>query len=253
MSFSRSTLVLALTLVVPPVHAIVFDGSAVGSWSNVVNGATFTITNGDAGGTADFEFGVAQPTTNLFTFNGKGSDGGAGWSGDVNTVFLVGDFSYRNGETASGTAFTGVDANGNSQGGVTLDIDLHIANPLALTQTFSFPFSITLTTNSTGDPVLDGDIVDILAGLTTTSFLFGGTAYTLELLGFSTDGGNTITTQFNSPENTTALAGVYAQITTATIPEPGSMVLVLCALGLAGLVLRCRPHISLHCPLCQYG
>ena len=51
--------------------------------------------------------------------------------------------------------------------------------------------------------------------------------YYLEVLGFSKDGGKTITADFSSPEGQTAQAGLYARITAqgCAVPEPATMVL----------------------------
>ena len=77
-----------------PARAVVFDGTAVGSWVNPAGTFGFSITNADAGGTADIEWGVPVPGsfTNLFTFDGVGSDGGPGWSTPDETAFKIGDF-----------------------------------------------------------------------------------------------------------------------------------------------------------------
>jgi hypothetical protein len=74
------------------------------------------------------------------------------------------------------------------------------------------------------------------------TFLVGGVAYTLDILGFSQDGGATITNQFFTAENQTNTAGIYADVHTATrqVPEPGSLALfALAMLGVVG-VLRHR-------------
>jgi hypothetical protein len=73
------------------------------------------------------------------------------------------------------------------------------------------------------------------------TFTVGGVAYTLDLLGFSQDGGATIANQFQTIENFTNVAGLYADVHTASaqVPEPNSLALVgLAMLGVVGFLRR---------------
>ena len=211
-------------------QAILFEGTATGSWTNVVStdaGDVYSVNNNDAGGIATFNWGTPATTNfdNQFTFDGIGSDGGSGWSALDETAFLIGDFDYRNGSTYNSVGIDGVD----------LSIDLAITSPLALIDTFAFDFSITNTPNNTGNPVTDGDIVTVSSAFSPTVFNYLGTNYTLELLGFSTDGGSTIATDFSSPEGAQTAAGVYGRIT-QNVPEPS--ILALMGIGLLGFMSR---------------
>ena len=215
-------------------QATVFAGTATGSWTNVVStdlNDVYLVNNNDTGGTAKFNWGTPATTTfdNQFEFNGIGSDAGPDWSASDETAFLIGDFSYRNGSTFNSVGINGVD----------LSIDLSINIPLSLSKIFSFDLTIFGTPNTTGDPVLDGDIVTVASTVSSTAFDYLGTSYTLELLGFSTDSGATITTSFNSPEGTTASAGVYGRIT-QSVPEPS--MLALMGIGLLGFKFRKKAH-----------
>ena len=108
------------------------------------------------------------------------------------------------------------------------------------TNNFAYDFSIDLTPNTTGNPVTDGDIVTITNGLTSKTFTVGGTAYTLQLLGFSTNGGATFTSQFLSPEGSTANADIYATITSNVLPVPEPATLALLGSGILALGMARR-------------
>ncbi len=209
-------------------EAVVFEGSAIGSWTNPDATFGYTISNMDAGGEASVEWGDPAPGSfsNYLKFDGVGSDVGS-WSTTEESLFLIGDFNYRNGSVYSSS---------NDFNGVDLSILLSITSPAGISDTFVFDFDITSTPNTTGDPVLDGDIVDITNPLNPTTFAYDGVQYTLALAGFSIDSGTTITTRFNSPEETIATAGVYAKIAIVSVPEPTTLVLI--GFGLAGIGYR---------------
>lgn len=161
----------------------------------------------------------------------------SGWSANDGSSFLIGDFSYRNGSVFSqSTNFTGID----------LAVELLIDNPIGVMESFVFDFNVTNTPNTTGDPVLDGDIVTAFNPGSQSSFNYLGTEYALELLGFSSDAGMTTRTDFSSPEDQTASAGIYAQIVAVdgsgggggggvnTVPEPSSFALL--AISVIGML-----------------
>jgi hypothetical protein len=209
------------------VSAAPFSGSVVGSWVNVNStDATdiYSLSNNDPVGVATFNWGVAsEPSTtdNQFTFDGLGFSGIS-----ENTPFAIGNFTYKNGSTIYSTGINGVD----------LEVGLTLTSPISLTDNYTFKFSIVNTTNSTGDPVLDGDIVNVISSYAPTTFTSAGVIYTLNLLGFSNDNGATIRTDFSSPENATQNAKLYARLTSEIpkVPEPSTVLLF--GFGLLSLV-----------------
>ncbi len=235
LALAASVLTLGLTSATQA--APIFTGSAVGTWQNLQaagTGNVYSISNNDAvnHGSAVFRFGVGSGTgPNTFTFNGVGSDPStAAFNTMENTPFNIGSFNYLNGNTTNYPANSSID----------LGIALSLTSPVTNNTNFAYEFGIDLTPNTTGNPVSDGDIVTIANGLTSTDFTANGTTYTLQLLGFSTDGGKTFTSQFLSPEGSTANADIYATITTnvMAVPEPGTLGLLGGGLFVLGMTLR---------------
>ena len=233
-----------MVVVASTASAVVFTGSATGSWHDVQSNNSndlYGITNNDGGPALSDEslFWWGDPytgtiwdtgsTRNEFNFNGAGSNwdesAGTGTPGymdtSINNRFLLGWFTYVNGDVwlADGVA------------GVELAVDVYISQ---LGSTFSLNniFEITNTDNSTGDPVLDGDIVTSVGGNLSKRFDYAGVTYQFDIIGFSQDGGSTVTNNFSSPENSGTGAGLYAEIN--PVPEPATMLLFFT--GLAGLV-----------------
>lgn len=160
-------------------------------------------------------------------------DGGTFVAG-TDSPFKVGDLTYRNGAT-----FGGFD------GDFPLTVTLNFTTPAGVNQSFSYLFNILNTPNTSGDPIADGDRLQFsTTGLSLSTFNVDGVDYTLQLLGFSTDLGTTIISEFNSLENTTATAGLYGQITAAPIPTP-ALLPGLIGLGVAALRKRKANSVSL--------
>ena len=78
------------------------------------------------------------------------------------------------------------------------------------------------------------DYVSFGPGGGSSSFMFGGNTYSIDQVGFSQNGGTTVTSGFLSPENGTNSADLYARISKTNVPEPSSVLLM--ASGLFGMV-----------------
>ena len=236
MKRALQSLVVTLIIFIPlNAFAVTFTGSAVGTWNNADstdNGDFLVVSGNDVGGEAYFNWGTCGGSNcnNQFMFDGTGSDGLPLWSTSDETPFVIGDFSYRNGSVQ------------NANGNVTVDlaVALSISTPLALNQNFNFSFHIVNTPNNHQDPEDNADHVVVNSVFSNTLFNYLGVNYTLQLLGFSSDNGATIRTDFTSLEGQTALAKVYGKITSdvSGVPEPTGVALL--AAGLLGLTAARR-------------
>ncbi|MGD1807873.1 choice-of-anchor K domain-containing protein [Dapis sp. BLCC M126] len=217
---ATTTMLLATT---GKVEAITFAGTSSGSWGLPVVSAGAEYLSDENGGTNNrltWGHSVAGSFTNYVQYDGLG------FSTGVNTLFAVGDLTYRNGATFN-----------TFNGDFPLEVKLSFTNPFNSIENFNYTFNILNTPNYTGNPVLDGDKLQFQAnGLTSDSFNFDGVNYTVKLIGFSSDGGNTFLSEFNSPEQSTAEAMLYAEIIRADVvdvPEPTAIF----GLGLLGVYL----------------
>lgn len=214
-------------------QAITFAGTSAGEFGNPLTPdptSVYSVTSQGIGTNNRLTWGTSNSnSTTVDAGSNYVQYDGVGFSTELDAAFNVGDLTYFNGAT-----FNSFD------GDFPLDITLNIASPGGIpSTTYDFNFNILNTSNTTGNPVLDGDKLQFSAALSPQTFNYNGVSYTLQLLGFSTNGGDNILTEFNSPENSTANASLYAKITadpTQSVPEPAT----IAGLGLLGIYLVTR-------------
>jgi hypothetical protein len=150
----------------------------------------------------------------------------------ANQAFAVSSLTYTNGDTAVGTTPTGFP----------VTITLNFTDPAGLSQPFSFTYNLDVTPNN-ASPLsnpLNDDILTVPVAFAPETFVDSdnGQTYTLQLLGFSSDGGATITSQFTLPEEMMTQSTLYAQITAppapSGVPLPSSASLGFVLLGILG-------------------
>lgn len=198
-----------------------FIGNSSGTWGDpdpgtnpapVFSGVgTDTFTWGNANG-----FGVGA---NQLSFAGTAFNTG------IDSLFKVGDLTYFNGTTALGSTVASVP----------LNVLLEFTDPFGFDESFGFNFNLVSTPN-TNDPDESADFVFPINSFGSSNFSFNGIDYTLQLTGFSQDGGATSVSEFRVREGERATAAVFGRITAASVPEPASMA----GLGILGIYFIVR-------------
>ncbi len=128
--------------------------------------------------------------------------------------FVLGNFTHNN-YTISTPFLSSVD----------LQVTVDFADGAVADIVTTFNFLHDETPNNGPNP---DDIVTIVQPYVNEKFSINGIDYYFNLLGFSTDGGNTIDTSFYTEENQANSASLYATITTgplSEVPEPTTMLL----------------------------
>lgn len=132
---------------------------------------------------------------------------GIGVLTEANGAVRLGEMTFQNG-----------DVRGAFNGDFPLTVRLRVGDENPTEREFRFVFNW-INTPNTGTPQQNADRLAFSnTGDATQTFEHGGIAYTLELIGFSKDGGNTLVSEFISLEGETAHATLYARLLAA----PGS-------------------------------
>ena len=192
---------------------VLFEGSTSGTFGNGENKKTLgTPTAGDSESYVRFD--GRKSDSNEFSDDQEFSRAkGISTASDI--PFSLGNLTYRNGLTVFGSE---------PEGDFPLNVTLSLTNPVPNTQTFNFPFNLTTTVNTTGDPVKDGDILRFSDSGISQQIIrfpgsFGDSGYRLELVGFSTDDGKTKLGRFNTPEQRLSDALLIGKIKPVSIFE----------------------------------
>ena len=209
----KSLLLTSLMMILSIASASALTLSSVeGSWSNVTssdsvnvvddvaveygNGLEDQVRWGDGNEQSGLGFTGAAPSESVF---------------DVGDVFELGQLRHFNNEvTDSATS-------------AELTISLAFSDPAGLGGNYDFTFGINETPN--GDDADNDDLINFPDFFPSQAFAFNGMNYILELVGFADELGN-IVNCLRTPEGMTNSLQLLGKITTQTVPEPSTFLLV---------------------------
>ncbi|NOD34003.1 MULTISPECIES: THxN family PEP-CTERM protein [unclassified Ruegeria] len=217
MALKRNVAAVALVGVLAGSAASALSVTAISpSWQNV--NPTTGITESSSGSTISLRWGGgSNPSGYDFTPTGTPI-----LNLSPDTAFDLGQFTHLN-FPIPGDVLSSVD----------LVVDLQIGGGPLVSSTFSLTHNETLnrSANCPQDPTPCNDVVTIANTLGSQNFTFGGQNYVFSVLGFSQDGGNTISTGFSTVEEAQNYATLYGQYTIAPVPLPAAGWLLLGGIG----------------------
>lgn len=230
-----ATVLAALFPITQAQAAALFAGDSRGSFGaplvdpSIDSEATFRVENPDSK-TEAFLLGAPGPdsTPNQLSFTGQT------FSVPSESAFSVGSLTYRNGQTFQGTNVSSVP----------LSISLNLSQPSQLQRSFDYQFTFSLTPNT--DQTGSADSLIVSKNPAPQAFSIQDSDFSVELLGFSADNGETFTRSFQVPEDNSISSTLFAQISSTDdgiiipgdqptkVPEPS----IFAGLLLAGAAMR---------------
>lgn len=192
---------------------IIFSGNASGEWGKAggTNTNLVTDTQNNKEGFSRFEWGEPAypkdfPQANSLVFT-KDQE----FDVVLNKPFSVGELTYFNGSVEVTTV----------PNYVPLQVELNFSTPPGEKQIFKYNLDLD-TTNDDGIDDIDAwsDFVFFPNSFSPQKFEYGGKDYTLELMGFSKDEGESIESQFRVGEQELDTADLFAKITEAPRKKP---------------------------------
>ena len=220
------------------INTITFSNLVASHWEDAVPASNTTIVNTGTTKTARWGTGGAQQSGYDFTPQAGSISVSLPPSPTLN--FLLGTFDHRNFPINAGTSITSIDLH------VLADIDVDGSSQG--TRDFLFKFNHNETDNG-ANPCADGgsngsgvnsngcaDHVSFLSNNSfSSSFNVGGISYIMDIIGFSTDGGTTVTPGFWTAEAQQNPASLYAHVHEYIPDAPEPTTIALLGIGLFGL------------------
>ncbi|OKH36131.1 hypothetical protein NIES2101_37235 [Calothrix sp. HK-06] len=216
--------------------AVIFSGNSSGLWGKPNPGINYDARYTGVG-TSAFTWGLSLPNDSRFGTKANSlTFQGTEFNSNFNSLFKIGDLTYFNGTVP---LYTSVEK-------VPLELQISFQSPTVIKENFNFDFNLINVPNDPNKPINSIDNADYLfirPSTASRSFKYDGANYTLELTGFSQDGGLTSVPEFRVVEGATTTAEIYGRITyvppAEKVPEPG-IVIGLSSLGVYMLARKNR-------------
>jgi hypothetical protein len=182
--------------------ADILQGTSSGSWGKAEKGPNPNPKLYPKDPSDTFRWG--EPVDKSLEPNGLVFTGGT-FTQEIGKEFEVGKLNYFNGSIFVDTAVESVP----------LQIELDLDSPTDETQKFTFDLDLDTTEDTSTDLAAWSDFVYFPGVVPTQTFNYEGQKYTLELTGFSKDGGKTLENRFRVMEQEGDVASLFGKITKA--------------------------------------